>query len=1288
MIPSKRVSLTLCFTYASVLFALAQTVDPLTGRLQMSIPIGTLQANDISIPISIYHHGGSLMVAEGANSCGPGWGLSAAGAVSRQVRGLPDELNGPTYKGWLFNNAAVAWSVNNFGPTANDDLSTCTDEVNDYNMLEVLHENYKKDTEPDLFYINAPGLSAQFVFGTDGQPKLLTHQDIIIQFNPLTNPNSLTVITNNGFTYAFGGTQPGQVEYVNRTGYVPDNTLEMNTYCRYYKDQTMTINTSWKLVSITSSATGTTANFTYKVPNTQTPYPKGAGKYHYNIDSTTYIFDRYYLYDLESITLKSYTATFRWYNDHLSSVTIVENNTQEKVQTEMEYINVSSNSVSKSFLKSIKQQNGINCFGPQVYSFEYDQVSFTSVPPSVPTFINWKKYWGQDFFGYPNAVTTNKNKPILYFATAENDSRRLRTIPISGTSYVTISGENRTPATSASFGALRKVKLPTGGYVEFEYEANTYMDNSISPAQQYSGMGVRVRKVISQGGEVGFAKTVDDSNLYRAIVKEYEYKLAGSSNSSGVIMSPVKLGYITAAASNAVRQVVTNLGDEPIVLYSRTVEKIAGKGYTVYEFNVPGVFPQTAAGEWKATKSRIARMSQSPCIPANSVKNGFYLFPYPPSSNYDFKRGTISKVATYSETGGLVYEKTTTYTTRTSNATIVKGLRFEKIGNVYYYGLYELLTGRVDFVNQEIIKEASLEDPTKVFQTTINYTYNANHMLSAVTTTLPNSTSTVRNLKYAKDFPFTSPPSSDTTAIAIKALNTNNRGATLIEEWSTVTVPGSAAVTSAAKIMLYRDFGNGRIMPYYVKTLPPGASFTPASMSGQNFVHDNTNYRLLRTLKEYDSEGRLLTEMDDRKNTVSTHYYIDMAVKAATFANARAQQSVYEGFESPTSFGMTTAGSGFSTVAGWTGEKALQFTSATSSLQSSSLSTNLIQKNGNKYRVSCWVYSPSGRTVTFRAMVGGSSVSFVTLTNSVNNAWNYLEGELSTSAVSSTFWLKVETNAASGTPVVVDDVICMPQQARVALQTLLPFKGLTSATDDRGLSVKTTYDYLGRPVSTLDRNRNLIERMEYSTKTIATPKPPVGFEPGTSEHFINTPLSFTPVTTWICDPSLNLSWEVDGVGRTSGAGSVLTHTFTTPGIHNVKLTSTSLTYGSSDYTQTICVQYKIPGPINYTVTNFEGQPAGLVLDCNSGLRNINLQLPSAPSGCVYKITWTKNGQPYDEGSIISVSGYSPPTTTVDQYVATITLDCSAYKECTATNFVAYSGTVNISVTNNPNPYCQ
>ncbi|MBX2916856.1 MAG: PKD domain-containing protein [Cyclobacteriaceae bacterium] len=1256
-----------------------QSVDYLTGRLQMSIPIGTISANDVSISLGLVHHGNKTMVAEGEDDCGVGWGLAAGGAIYREVRGLPDEIDEPTKKGWLYNNRANAIAVQSFIPTADDNLSVCTDEVQDWNTLEALHLNYQNDTEPDIFYVQAPGISAKFVFGVDGLPKLLTHQDISIIIPSSGYINSIEVKTNTGFVYTFGNGTTESRDRITRRGYKGTNASNINTLANFFYGDDFSFVSTWKLVSL-KGPSGTEAIYSYVPQNySQGLSPTGGGKSYFTSDSTSYVLDIHYRFKLRAIFLKSYTATFNWDFERLRSVSITESVSNDKSVTNFEYHSIKDNNSSywRSFLRSVKQ-NAANCINPLMYEFEYYDISYYPIISySTPSYINWKKYWGQDFYGYPNGVGTNKNRPTLYLSESSINGRRLRVQQFPGDTYTTIpGGDDRAPSASIFFGALKRLNNPNGGYTEIVYEPNYFMESGT----QFIGPGIRVKQIIAQGGEAGFAKNGQESS-YRAIKREFEYTLAANSNTSGLLSSPPKLGYII---NTGAIPVVNNLGEAPMVMYTRVKEKVAGKGSTIYEYQVPAMFPQTAVGEWKATKSRIARKPNA-CIPFGKLKNGYYLFPYAPSSNYDYKRGLPTKVTVLSETGSLISEKTISYEARNGITSTIKGLRFEKLGDTYYHAIYEILTGRVDLVSQEVINEASPEDPTKLFERTISYSYNAKNLLEKRTVVRPNFPNTITSYRYAMDFPFTNPPQTDTAAVAIKALNDAGRGGTLVEEWTAV---GSNTIVLNANLISYRDFGNGLILPYYLKSLQTGSVgslFNPAAMNSQNFTH-SPYYSIKRTLKEYDEEGRLLTEWDDKKNVSSIHYLKDLSIPTATYYNARANQSVSDGFEGVKTFGLSQTG-GFETTSGWTGEKAIVFTTTSSKLSSSA--TELIQKNGNKYRFSCWINSVAGKTLTIKAFVGATEVSSLTLTNSVAGQWNYLEGELNTTPITSTFRVEITSNAAIGSTIAVDEIVFLPSQARVSLQTILPFKGITSTTDDKGNSVKTTYDNLGRPVNTFDRYRNLVSKSEYALENSNPRIPTASFTAGAEKFYINTPILFTP-GTWECDPGISYAWEVDGVGVASGSNNTLTHSFTTPGKHVVRLTVVSAMFGTNSFVQEFCVQHVYSGAASYVVTNAQGQPAGLVLDCNSGLRNIDLVLPPAPVGCGYHVQWTKNGSPYSSGSGLSVYGYSPggsnPVT--ELYVATITLDCSAYKDCTFIDNHFDAGTVSVSVSFQPNPNCQ
>jgi len=171
----------LCFCLAT-LPAFAQGVDPLTGRAIISVPLGSVSALDLSVSLGLSHHGGALKVNEGPGNAGMGWSASlGSGYVSREVRGLPDEFNyaGDNRKGWLY--TGQAQSIQTLALTAGNDLSQCYNS--DWAIIDAQLNNslgYVFDTEPDIFYFQAPGISGKFVFGTDGLPKLIPYQDLQI----------------------------------------------------------------------------------------------------------------------------------------------------------------------------------------------------------------------------------------------------------------------------------------------------------------------------------------------------------------------------------------------------------------------------------------------------------------------------------------------------------------------------------------------------------------------------------------------------------------------------------------------------------------------------------------------------------------------------------------------------------------------------------------------------------------------------------------------------------------------------------------------------------------------------------------------------------------------------------------------------------------------------------------------------------------------------------------------------------------------------------------------------
>jgi len=69
-------------------------VNLYNGSQNSSIPLYSLQANDISLPISISSSNNGLKVDDLGSLVGQNWNLNAGGSISRVVKGLPDEFVG------------------------------------------------------------------------------------------------------------------------------------------------------------------------------------------------------------------------------------------------------------------------------------------------------------------------------------------------------------------------------------------------------------------------------------------------------------------------------------------------------------------------------------------------------------------------------------------------------------------------------------------------------------------------------------------------------------------------------------------------------------------------------------------------------------------------------------------------------------------------------------------------------------------------------------------------------------------------------------------------------------------------------------------------------------------------------------------------------------------------------------------------------------------------------------------------------------------------------------------
>ncbi|MCB0494148.1 MAG: hypothetical protein KDC93_17215, partial [Cyclobacteriaceae bacterium] len=1165
-------------------------VDPLTGRADVTIPIWNLVNGQLSVPVALVYNSGGIKVEEKEGHAGVGWNLAAGGAVYREVRGIPDDYFGngadpsDLRRGWL--SGTIAQEVNNHTSTSDDDLNYCSDEQGDWTFLNNLAFN--KDTEPDVYSFSAPGLSGQFVFGPDKLPKLIPYQDVQIVINNTTPTTptassvySIVVTKNDGTKYTFGTgeTTTRQAKYYTAGTVISQYLVQKKRY-----EKPLKFTSSWYLSSI-QSPTGQIITFSRGpelISNSIKDVMIG-----YQGTSTGQVSKQYYMLDIvkrknvTAINGASQSIVLEWLyaNEMLTKITVKDNVFNDEKVFTLGYRFVKNpsdalGSKKRMYLNEVREAS-VNCDSFPAYIFEYYDIAWQSgwayAQTTLPFHNDTTK---QDMWGYFNDAATSK-KPTLYYYASKSGAEKYRYYPIPGLSATaTITGGTDRSVNPAKvmYGALKKITYPTGGDITITYEPNSYFD--VEANQDNYGPGLRVAQLDINENVVGAPATV----------LNYEYKTTDNKSSGKWVYRPA-FGYHDVTKLYATRD---DQSPEPMLLYERATIRQVGKGKTVYEYILPGMYPlATATPDWTATKNKVARNYSGSCSSQGLLTNDYYRYPFAPNKGFGFERGLINKVSEYSNLGSLLHEKTYTYQRLNTSASLgksVKGIRYEllndtQIGgnaalgssNIFVFGQYTLFTNENKLVLTETDRTMDMADLSKVLESSTTYTFNSTHYLLDYLTQQNSDGITYKTkYKYAKDFANLTNPSGDVNSQMIKKLNDDFQHGAVVETINSV-INGSETVTGAT-LNLYGSFSDSLstktfALPVASRVFNGTTGFSeatvvPASGSNQALQFSPSVYRQLNNVDQYDFYGNALALSDNQKNISSVHLGFKNSLPIATIRNAAADEALFAGFETYTGGEFNIIPTGLSRPTGRSGRKALQMINGTL-LQR----TNIVKGNSRYYRYSCFVNGGNTAQLTFKVYNGTTLVGSAAVPYEVGDIgqWKYAEGIIDLNAITtgSVFKLTMESNAT----IAVDDIAFYPETASVTSYTYDPLYGKTSVTDSRGTSMYYEYDNLGRLKYIKDQDKNLRQTSDYYYYAQEYPELNATFSTTHQKHQVVTGAQVTYTAGFNCSSPVTHDWYVNDV-KLGNNVTQFTYTYSTPGQYVLKHTVSHPTYGSKSYSIT------------------------------------------------------------------------------------------------------------------------
>jgi len=468
-----------------------------TGIPQVSIPLYTVKAGPLSLPVSLSYHASGIKVMEPASWVGIGWSLNAGGVITRTVMGQPDERG--TNVGGVENDGHFSdYGYNNYlFLNGQEDWLSFADN--------------RKDGEPDLFFFNFGGYTGKFYFRDDRTPVLVPQQDLkIVPYYPADSTGYISTAAGAGSIQAFTVTTPDGTQYFfgNSPGLSGNAPIEVTDPYTSQNGQGGNCISSWYLNKISSADGQFNINLSYVAENygyftiamfpIDGPNTNAYSPYEYNVVKNL----------VSGVRLNQ--VSFPNGSISLQAGSVRSDLSDNSAGVSTDFVNQSAATLGalqitdsiNNFCKKYHFYYGyfIDSTGPLPgylgiggYSLFTDRKrlrldsiqetscdSTLSVPPYKFSYyteqVPRRMSFGQDHWGFANGVA--------------NNSTLIPTYILNG---ATVPGANRDAAWPAMRGgALNQITYPTGGFTQMNFEANsvyTSYNQADTPLDKSSSIG-------------------------------------------------------------------------------------------------------------------------------------------------------------------------------------------------------------------------------------------------------------------------------------------------------------------------------------------------------------------------------------------------------------------------------------------------------------------------------------------------------------------------------------------------------------------------------------------------------------------------------------------------------------------------------------------------------------------------------------------------------------------------------------------------------------------------------
>lgn len=1019
-------------------------VNLFTGIPSISIPIYEIKSGNISLPITLNYHAGGIRYEEQASWVGLGWMLSTGGAVTRNVKGFPDERAG-----------GIIASTNS--------LNTSIDLCNYEYFVNVLNKVY--DTQPDEFSYSFPGGSGQFKY-LQGQsnPVTIPYSPVKINYTLTSSIDAFKITDLGGTMYSFAAKESTNggagifYEDVVPSAYnlteiksadlsriitlnyqTPPNAIQKQSRSDQFSIIDRVVDGANPGSACTPPSPGSQSNSSQNLLYLTTPqyiteilFDGGKVEFVQSTTNRADIVDQQKSLEFIKIYVKqgsSYTLVRQFkfiysYFQKLRGYTVT--NASYKLKLDKLQVLGSGGSVMEEF------------------NFEYFTTSFSGL------LAGNDDYSAQDYWGFYNGEEENTNLIPKQQISVNYGGFNLDQW---------VGGADRDPnPVFMTEGVLKKIIYPTKGYTQFEFETHKYYEG----VAKYAG-GLRVKTI----------ETRSSAND-QPIIKTYKYGQGMSGY--GVKNFSNNIGYFSQTDASICR-----MGLEISQWVTRTFTSAANMQIDGAD-GTPVVYPYVTEffGTETLNNGRIDYIYDH----GNPVGDNYY-FPGTGWTNQFERqtmhhlRGHLTSKTVYAADNKKVSEETNTYQIL-NEIDLLAGMLVDQLfsytlqepytcpsweGDLpykYAYAYYRTRSAAV-LPLKTISRMYNAGDPGKSMTEETDFVFDPNYLLPLETTKNLRKLASgyeeqVKELtKYPFQYTFTAAPSGS-DAQGIKLLQDKNMFSAPIEQykvkrWKDPTT-WTTSITGGTITTYRNDFPNPSKV-FQIESASPvtSASFGTGSTITSNAFTKHSTYKEKLEFTSYDAYSNITQYKKYLDVTNAYLWDYQNLYPVAEVTNATLANIAFTSFETENKGNWTYSGIVTTDATAPTGDKCY-LPSAGNSMTKTGLTS------GTTYIVSYWINNTAPITITGTI---GAAVKGRTLGN-----WTYYQHRVTG---------VTQVNISSTN--YVDEVRLYPEGSQMTTYTFKPLIGVWSKCDPVNRIVYYEYDDLGRLIIVRDQDRNIINTNEY-----------------------------------------------------------------------------------------------------------------------------------------------------------------------------------------------------------------